>query len=47
MRILITGDDARALEVEPRGARGAAVAESWAAAARRCPASRSGGGERS
>jgi tRNA threonylcarbamoyladenosine biosynthesis protein TsaE len=48
VRILITGDDSRALEIEPRGVRGAAVAESWVAACSQLPGvAVAGGGERS
>jgi tRNA threonylcarbamoyladenosine biosynthesis protein TsaE len=48
VRILITGDDSRALEAEPRGGRGVAVAESWAAACAQLPGiAVEGRGERS
>jgi tRNA threonylcarbamoyladenosine biosynthesis protein TsaE len=46
VRILITGDDSRALEVEPRGVRGAEVAELWASACTGLPGV-AVGGERS
>ncbi len=43
VRIRVTGDDSRALEIEPRGARGAELADAWAAAAADVPGV---GGER-
>ncbi len=44
-RIRITGDDARAIEIEPRGARGGALSGAWAAACADLPCVRVDAGE--